>query len=115
MSEERNNRSFKDLNEPIDDREQINYQEETSAELANPLPLRETRGERETGARSGIGLLALIFAVLSLFFSPLFFGIIGILLGAIARRKEAGLGLGSWAIGISTISIVISLFFAPLF
>lgn len=116
MAEDWRNSSSIDLrktnNEPLDDKEQTVYKEETSAEIANPMPIkRETNREKDTKATSGIGLLALIFAVLSLFFSPLLFGIIGIVLGIAARKKESGLGLSSWAIGISVISIVLSLFF----
>jgi hypothetical protein len=94
------------------------YREETAAEIAAPAPLirgREHEEEREKAAGgTGIGTLALILSILSLFVLPILFGAAGIVLGFVARRRGAN-GLGAWAIGIGAISIVIGIFILPFF
>jgi hypothetical protein len=94
------------------------YREETAAEIAAPAPLirgREHEEEREKAAGgTGIGTLALILSILSLFVLPILFGAAGIVLGFVARRRGAT-GLGAWAIGIGAISIVIGIFILPFF
>ncbi|MCU9613891.1 DUF4190 domain-containing protein [Caldibacillus lycopersici] len=98
------------------------YEEETAAEFVAPVDyelrsMRESRGVQETneaGAGKVWGYIGLALAILSLFTAPLLFGIAGIVLGFIARNRGAS-GLGSWAIGIGALSVVISLFLAPFF
>jgi len=89
------------------------YDEETAAEIAPPLDYEVRDSDTETGGR-GVGYAALILAILSLFMVPVWFGIAGIILGIIARARGAT-SLGNWAIGISIVSLVISILFAPLF
>ncbi|MCM3114846.1 DUF4190 domain-containing protein [Neobacillus sp. MER 74] len=94
------------------------YREETAAEIAAPAPLvrrKEHDGVREKAAGgTGIGTLALVLSILSLFVMPILFGAAGIVLGFVARRRGAN-GLGAWAIGIGAISIVIGIFILPFF
>ncbi|MEW8987757.1 MAG: DUF4190 domain-containing protein, partial [Bacillus sp. (in: firmicutes)] len=63
---------------------------------------------------TGIGFAAIIVSILSLFVAPILFGAVGIVLGFIARRRGAT-GLGSWAIGIGAISIIVGMFILPFF
>ncbi|MBY0122369.1 DUF308 domain-containing protein [Bacillus sp. S/N-304-OC-R1] len=102
------------------------YDEETSAELAAPITydrgavtnrnytaMSETRRETETAGR-GIGIAALVLSIISLFVFPVLFGATGIVLGFVARRRGA-LSLGSWAIGIGVVSIIVGMFILPFF
>jgi hypothetical protein len=94
------------------------YREETAAEIAAPVPLirrREHEGQREKAVGgTGMGTLALVLSILSLFVMPILFGAAGIVLGFVARRRGAE-KLGAWAIGIGAISIVIGIFILPFF
>lgn len=99
-----------------DARDEI-YQEETAAEIAAPVRIpviRRTGSDTETttGGR-GLAFSALALSILSLFILPVLFGAAGIVLGLVARRK--GAALGSWAIGIGTISILVGIFILPFF
>ena len=98
-----------------DARDEI-YQEETAAEIAAPAPAairrRGSDVESTTGGR-GLAWSALALSILSLFILPVLFGAAGIVLGFVARRK--GSAIGSWAIGIGTISILVGLFILPFF
>lgn len=97
------------------------YHEETAAEFAAPYNNRvntfdETR-DRTDGTNVGgtiVGSIALILSILSLFTMPFLFGILGIIGGFISRRQGAK-SLGSWAIGIGVISIIVGIFIAPFF
>ncbi len=94
------------------------FREETAAEIAAPVPLihrREHEGQREKAVGgTGMGTLALVLSILSLFVMPILFGAAGIVLGFVARRRGAT-RLGAWAIGIGAISIVIGIFILPFF
>lgn len=97
------------------------YLEETSAEFAAPAAynrgnVREEREDRTEGAVAGrgVGFAALILSILSLFVLPILFGAAGIVLGFVARRRGAT-GLGSWAIGIGAVSIIVGMFILPFF
>lgn len=101
--------------------EQIQYREENAADFAAPKPLRGRANQNEpyaidgdeTGGR-GIGITALIVSILSLFILPLLMGIAGVIIGVVARGKGAK-SLGTWAIIIGALSIVISIFILPFF
>jgi hypothetical protein len=93
------------------------YLEETSAEIAAPTTFNQGRtnnGGEMMKSGTGIGFAALIISILSLFVAPILFGAVGIVLGFIARRRGAT-GLGSWAIGIGAISIIVGMFILPFF
>ncbi|MEH7124548.1 DUF4190 domain-containing protein [Bacillus sp. JJ1532] len=97
------------------------YNEETSAEIAAPISfdrgrtntINERDNEAETAGR-GMGIAALVLSIISLFVFPVLFGATGIVLGFIARRRGA-LSLGSWAIGIGVVSIIVGMFILPFF
>jgi len=92
------------------------YQEETAAEIAAPAaPAIRRRGSDEESTTGGRGLAysALALSILSLFILPVLFGAAGIVLGFMARRR--GSALGSWAIGIGVISILVGIFILPFF
>jgi hypothetical protein len=99
------------------------YIEETSAEIAAPVSLGNTftnrdrnvndQGETATAGK-GVGIAALALSIISLFVLPILFGAAGIILGFVARRRGAE-GLGSWAIGIGVISIIVGMFILPFF
>jgi len=104
-----------DLNENAD------YTEETSAELAAPisydrnLDKADNDGDREIAtAGRGVGFAALILSIISLFALPVLFGATGIILGFVARGRGAR-SLGSWAIGIGVVSIIVGMFILPFF
>ena len=91
------------------------YQEETAAEIAAPAPPAITRRSEEESTTGGRGLAysALALSILSLFILPVLFGAAGIVLGFMARRR--GSAIGSWAIVIGTISILVGIFILPFF
>jgi hypothetical protein len=95
------------------------FAEETASEFAVPVqrtrePIynRETNEVTENG--QGIGWTAIALSIISLFVLPVLLGAAGIIVGFIARRQGAET-LGSWAIGIGAVSIIIRLFIAPFF
>ncbi|WP_026583837.1 DUF308 domain-containing protein [Bacillus sp. J33] len=94
------------------------YTEETAAEIAAPGVYdrradREEEGETAAAGR-GVGYAALALSILSLFVLPVLFGATGIVLGFIARRRGSET-LGSWAIGIGVVSIIVGMFILPFF
>lgn len=93
-----------------------NQLEETAAEIAAPVTLgRDTTAQSEKAATgTGIGVAAIVLSIISLFVMPVLFGAVGIVLGFIARAKGST-GLGSWAIGIGIVSLVMAMFIVPLF
>ena len=60
-----------------------------------------------------IGVIALIISILSLFMMPFILGILGIIVGIVARSR--GSNLGTWAIVIGAISIIVGIFILPFF
>ncbi len=94
------------------------YREETAAEMAAPVSFErkynaEDNRETESAGR-GIGFAALILSIISLFVSPILFGAAGIVLGFVARKRGAR-SLGSWAIGLGAVSIIVGMFIVPFF
>ncbi len=98
------------------------YREETAAEIAAPQANRvnqsfdKTRNRTDEASRGGtlVGAISLILSILSLFMMPFLFGILGIIGGFISRRRGAK-SLGTWAIGIGAISIIVGIFISPFF
>jgi hypothetical protein len=117
----------------IDERDSINeLDEEMATEIApspvaynrpvlqNPeeeRPLTEkaqaaqTDDDEVVGGR-GMGILALVLSILSLFIAPIILGAAGIVIGFIARRRGAA-ALGAWSIGLGILSIVTRLLISP--
>jgi hypothetical protein len=97
-----------------------NFREETAAEYAvNPGMYREPEDtvenneqEEGTGAGKGIGALGIALSIVSLFFLPLLFSITGIILGAVAVKRDQK-GIGYTAIVIGAFALIVSMFFAP--
>ncbi|RSD27486.1 DUF4190 domain-containing protein [Mesobacillus subterraneus] len=91
------------------------YREETAAEIAAPAPAITRRSEEESTETGGRGLAysALALSILSLFILPVLFGAAGIVLGFMARRR--GSAIGTWAIVIGAISILVGIFILPFF
>ena len=120
------NKSNEGYNHDLENREQngtpVDYLEETSAEIASPIsyqsrPTIRQSVEREkesTGGGRGMGITALVISILSLFVMPIILGVVGIVVGFIARRRGAT-SLGTWAISLGAISIIIGIFLAPFF
>jgi hypothetical protein len=92
------------------------YREETSAELTDSRPksFQINDNSEKSSAGTGIGITALVVSIISLFMMPVFLGIVGIVLGFIARGRGAR-SLGSWAIGVGALSIVVGIFIMPFF
>jgi hypothetical protein len=117
------NQSNEGYNHDLRDREQHgspnDYLEESSAEIASPIPYRTSSDrhvvtDREETGGKGVGVIALILSIVSLFVMPIILGVVGIVLGFVARRRGA-VTLGSWAISLGAISIIIGIFIAPFF
>ncbi|MDQ0883146.1 DUF4190 domain-containing protein [Peribacillus sp. V2I11] len=98
------------------------YQEETSAEISTPPQrIRSYRDEPVEADDSGdvasrgkvIGVIALIISIISLFMMPFILGIVGIIVGIVARSR--GSNLGTWAIVIGAVSIIVGIFILPFF
>ena len=92
------------------------YHEEIAVEMIR-VPYK--RYEKKANPRQGnlsklIGFIALLLSVLSFFFAPFVWGIIAIVLGFIAQRKGE-ITIGAWAIGISALSIILTIFIRPFF
>lgn len=94
------------------------YQEETSAELAtspkeNGRYTKRSDDSSRASNGTGVGAIALILSILSLFMMPFILGILGIIVGFSARKR--GSSMGTWAIGISAVSIIVGIFILPFF
>ena len=92
------------------------YHEEIAAEMIRtPYKRYEKRADTRQGNLSKvIGFMALFLSVLSFFFTPFVSAIIAIVLGFIAQRKGE-ISIGAWAIGISALSIILTIFIRPFF
>ncbi|PTY80375.1 hypothetical protein B5V89_03340 [Heyndrickxia sporothermodurans] len=106
-----------------DEKDNHEYREETAAEIAAPVSWdrsndrdRDEDKDHEHAHVSGkvIGWSALALSVLSLFFLPVVLGAVGIILGFVARRRNATT-LGAWSIGIGVVSLIIGIFVLPFF
>ncbi|MGG4264251.1 DUF4190 domain-containing protein [Peribacillus simplex] len=100
------------------------YTEETSAEISPPPRIREYKDNESTEADEpgngdvasrgqAMGVIALIISILSLFMMPFILGVVGIIVGIVARNR--GSNLGTWAIVIGAISIIVGIFILPFF
>jgi hypothetical protein len=99
------------------------FDEETAAEIATPVNLnrydrydeldKDDRDNVNTGGRV-IGWAALALSIISLFVLPVILGAAAVVLGFVARHKDAGT-LGAWSIGIGVVSIIIGIFVLPFF
>ncbi|WP_246218174.1 DUF4190 domain-containing protein [Litoribacterium kuwaitense] len=100
--------------------ENHSYLEETAAEatfadaeLMQADAEQEVQQESEADSNAtGLSGVALALSIIALLIWPVLLGAAGIIIGFVARRRGAG-AMANWAIGIGTVAIVISLFFAP--
>ena len=110
--------SNKDKNHPVVD-EQIGstinehaYKEETAAEIVDEVPNQERQRDHDE-VKNMYGWIAIALSALSFFLIPILFAGAGIILGFIARNREAPI-LGNTAIAIGIISIITRLLIIPL-
>ncbi|WP_179134033.1 DUF4190 domain-containing protein [Halobacillus massiliensis] len=89
------------------------YAQESAVPLDEPIRSEERETTMEDDVKPGFGWVALTAAILSFFFAPFILGIVGIVLGVFGKRRGADT-LGNMAIIISVISILFSLFLAPI-
>lgn len=94
------------------------YREETAAELDTPIRAvnednNVKRNLEEANSRT-MGYVALALSIISLFVLPVLLGAAGIIVGFMARRRGAQT-LGSWAVGIGTVSVLLGIFVLPFF
>ncbi|HLR71305.1 MAG TPA: hypothetical protein VK085_07715 [Pseudogracilibacillus sp.] len=105
------------LDEPIVD-EHL-YKEETATELTNTndQPLTTTQEDSQQDDHEEVnniyGWIAIALSAISFFLIPILFAGAGIILGFIARNREAPI-LGNTAIVFGVISILFRLFILPL-
>jgi hypothetical protein len=101
------------------------FKEETAAEIAPRLQRNDDNREAENlpyqsittvqeGTANGmiLGIIGLVFSLLSLFSLPFFLSVLGIGSGFFAYRRGAR-SLGKWAIGLGMISLLASILFTP--
>ncbi|MEI3606830.1 hypothetical protein SPD48_14090 [Pseudogracilibacillus sp. SE30717A] len=101
------------------------FKEETAAEMLEdpPTPIGENRDERRDFDRDNedrheevqnmYGWIAIALSAISFFIIPILFAGAGIIVGFIARNREAPI-LGNTAIVIGVLSILVRLFILPL-
>lgn len=99
----------------LDDYEESNgnFTEETAAEITNDEVHIEDHDKSDTDINSIYGWVALGLSVISFFLIPLLFAAAGIILGFIARGRDATI-LGNTAIATGVLSILARLFILPL-
>lgn len=98
-----------------DDRTINDFREETSAELTNDHDKKDfdTRdNDNDFASGTVMGWIGIALSVLSFFMIPILFAGAGIILGIIARMREANT-LGYTAIAVGIVSLIVRLFFAP--
>ncbi|MFG6148502.1 hypothetical protein [Halobacillus sp. B23F22_1] len=88
------------------------YAQEAAMPINEPIRSREAETNMEEEVKSGMAWVGLSAAILSFFFAPFLLGIVGIVFGVIGKRRGADT-LGNMAIIISIVSILFSLFLAP--
>lgn len=88
-----------------------NYKEETGAEITEPI--RDEADRDDADLHNVYGWVSVALSIISFFIVPILFAGAGIIVGFIARNKEAPI-LGNTAIAIGIISILVRLFIVPL-
>lgn len=88
------------------------YNEETAAEIIEP-EVKEPEEERDENIQNVYGWIAIALSAISFFFIPILFAGAGIILGFIARNRDANI-LGNTAITIGIISLLVRLLIIPL-
>ncbi|MRG29361.1 hypothetical protein [Laceyella tengchongensis] len=99
----------------------LDHDEEVAAEFSPTpagIPIRTNNKERNEGEDAdtensgvGLGITALILAVLSFFMLPFLLAPAGIIIGAIAARRGSSWGI--WAVAVGIIAVIVSLIVLP--
>jgi len=123
MANESNKNNRDDVSKQLEMEDRLlndrDFAEETATEIAVPVqrtrePIYNQEKNTVTENGQGLGWIGIALSILSLFVLPVLFGAAGIIVGFIARRRGAQT-LGSWAIGIGAVSIIVGLFILPFF
>ncbi len=106
------------LNEPSKEQDPVDehiFKEETSAEFTEDTigDDRDQDRDEDREVYNVYGWIAIALSAISFFFIPILFAGAGIILGFIARNREAQI-LGNTAIVIGILSIITRLFIMPL-
>ena len=89
------------------------YNEEMGAEFAEPSVYNKEKSEGMTmGSGATWAFAGIIFAILSMFWMPTTFAIIGIFLGIVGFAKQSA-GLGITAIVIGAASLIMQFIWTP--
>ncbi|MGM8213722.1 hypothetical protein ACLIBH_13195 [Virgibacillus sp. W0430] len=83
-------------------------EEEIAAELTSDTFIKDEE-DVQKDTNWSFGWISVVLSILSFFIIPIIFGAAGIILGFMARRRDAEI-LGNTAIVVGTLSIVIRLF-----
>ena len=89
-----------------------NHQNSSQEILSGKSKQAYQSAKKMTIISKAIGYIGIVIGVLSLFFYPYIFGVIGIIFGFISM-KLGEIALSSWAIGICALSIILALFVVP--
>lgn len=93
-------------------RDEETAQELTADDISDRNVEREDRSDSGSHATSAVGWVALILSIASFFFMPIILGGAGIIVGFIAKSRDADT-LGNTAIIAGAVSIIITLFVLP--
>ncbi|MBM7838127.1 hypothetical protein JOC54_001358 [Alkalihalobacillus xiaoxiensis] len=88
------------------------YEEEIANEFAADESHWHRDNEQDDIHGKGIGTMALVLSITSLFFVPLLLGPAGVICGFIALRKGAR-ALGLWSMAVGVVSVASTLIFSP--
>jgi len=110
-----------DSNHPVIDDQQEpmldehRFKEETSAEIVDEQESEPVQQDpdRHEEVSNAYGWIAIALSAISFFLIPILFAAAGIILGFIARNREAPV-LGNTAIVLGILSIIVRLFILPL-
>lgn len=91
------------------------FNEEIASEVMEPdmIDDEEVQEHNDQDVKNVYGWIAIALSVVSFFFVPILFAGAGVILGFIARNKDATI-LGNTAITIGVVSVLIRLFIMPL-
>ncbi|WP_051330840.1 hypothetical protein [Aneurinibacillus terranovensis] len=100
------------------DKKFTDFKEETAAEIAPGRPTlvypqKKEMADTQNRTGTGIGTLALVLSLLSFFVMPFLLGIVGFVLGYAAARR--GAASGRWAMGLSAVAVLLTLFLRPFY
>lgn len=91
-----------------------NFREETASELVDDYDVSEIEdGQDNEELKSVTGWVSIALSVISFFILPYVLAVAGIIVGWVARGREAPI-LGNIAIVIGALSIIVRLFILPL-